>query len=621
MNSAPQPPACVRRSGAVRARCVASTGGTLAPCEYRDAFTLLVRHLIARRHLSEASAQSSLRLLDQGQPLRGSALGVLKKSFKALRSAPESADLLQRLPVELLGAVAAGVAGLPREALGWRGTSVRRAVDALRHAFLLRHPRAQPTLLHACHLLLAASSSRALSQRSPELALAAAALVRALIAAHGQPGPVALEARAAEAAASLARAAMVAGDGEGCDGDWALFDEDGEESDGEGEHENEAVVRQPRLQPAPARPPVPPAALASLAAELAAWHSALEGALLRDADAEEAALSAVRLALEEAFPEGLLLLFGSRATRLHLPGSDADILLRLPAPPPPGNARGTAREALYHARRQLTRARLADPRTMLLLPSARVPLLRFAAPSLRCDLCCDAGGDDEAQASSSGPAAADWARTQAALQAALRPLVLELKAIVRTGGLGDPSAGGVGGHALTNMALAYLRLSGGLQGPDALLGCLHFFGHTFDYSSTAISLRGEGALVPLRQAMAEGWPSKSKLHGGAAPLLRLHIQDPLRAGVDVGAPSWNVGAVRTLFRRAFSELVHGGAVPRLMALEAPQQQQEARPAQPRPRRGSVRGREGKGGQGGQGERTFVSRGGRGGGGGAATETR
>jgi DNA polymerase sigma len=193
-----------------------------------------------------------------------------------------------------------------------------------------------------------------------------------------------------------------------------------------------------------------------------------------------------------------------------------------------------------------------------------VPLVRFTTTprhgALRCDLLVAEHGGLEAAA---------WAASAVAAQPALAPLTRALKALVRQARLGDPSEGGIGGHALTNLALAYLtstehRGGGGAAHAHehdlgaALAGVCRLFGHTFDFSRQAVSVAG---VVPLRDALRDGWPARRAggpgVGEGGAPPLRLHIQDPIRLQADVGAPTWNMGAVRQLLGAA-ADALDGG---------------------------------------------------------------
>ena len=563
----------------------------------------LLRVMVARKHLPPLAADAALATLDSQQPLQGSHVTALKKAFKALHRATakgSSADPVTLVPQPLLLGISAGLSVLPARALAWRGNIARKAVDALRQAYVVPAPEegeevdaaahgSQVTFLSACHALLAVSSARNLETHNPDLAAVSAALARALVEVVTKRLPVTEPStRVADAAARLATAAA--------------------EAVTRATDAQEAGVAAAEMVEAP--PPVAPAVLTALSQQQHRWLLAVDAALLQESTRELEAVNAVKEALSRAIPGCTLAVFGSRAAGVHLPHSDVDLLVQLPPPKTPDAglpARELAREALYAAKRALSRARLlaAD---VLLLPRARVPLLRFMTPQgMKCDLSCDGG--DPNTAAATGPACAQWALRVAGEEPALRPLVLCLKSLVRSAGLSDPSLGGVGGHALMNMALAYLRMaprSSETQPAELLLGCLHFYGFRFDYGATAISVREAQPFLALRAAVRQGWTAPANKHsaprprfgpslGSLEPAPRLHIRDPLQDGADVGAPTTRVAALRDLFQGAHQALSREAGD--LWAWLEPQEQ---RAVQGHPGGGGKRRWEGGGGGGGGG---------------------
>ena len=547
----------------------------------------LVRVLVARKHLTPQNAENALATLDRAQPLHGGHVGALKKAFKALHrsSTRGSRDPVAEVPTTLLAAVSAGMAVLPAKTLAWRSSVARKAVGTLLQTAEDGEgeegeggggDKPPVTLLSACHALLAVSTARDLAKNSPDLAVVAAALARALTEVVTAESSTPLAVHVSDAAARLAQKHQQAAAAGRLRGTGAAQDE----------IETQDVDV--------AMPAVSAAAVALLTQHQASWLLSVDSILQSETRAEMGAVHAVRDAMAKAIPGCSLQVFGSRAAGLHLPGSDVDLLLRLPPQPRPQKpgsssaaqpkpSREMARDALYSAKRALSRARLLDA-NVLLLPRARVPLLRFTTPNgMRCDLSCDGG--DECSAAATGPAAAEWALQQATAEPALRPLVLSLKALVRAAHLDDPSTGGVGGHALTNMAVAYLRSAhapGGagtavppanLSAGHLLLGCLHFYGRVFDYSTTAISVRETQPFMTIRSAVRQGWaaPRRRHVHGqpqlkkgltlgdGPVQLLRLHIRDPLQDEADVGAPTTRVSALAEYLAEAFDALTKQNA--------------------------------------------------------------
>uniref|UniRef100_A0A7S0WV47 Polymerase nucleotidyl transferase domain-containing protein n=1 Tax=Pyramimonas obovata TaxID=1411642 RepID=A0A7S0WV47_9CHLO len=276
--------------------------------------------------------------------------------------------------------------------------------------------------------------------------------------------------------------------------------------------------------------------------------------------------------------------FGSRASQLALPDSDLDLLVCSPLYPHSPNGRAAAMARLIKATsRALQDHHLVNPGSLVRIPRARVPLVKFqTGPGLgrqQCDLSfatleVDDQVDSLAKASKGpmilragklvshgGQAAQEWAEDQKhEFGHCLQALVLVLKALLNQHGLSDPSQGGLGGYSLLNMVVAYLRQESHPEGalsnthdPDLgalLVGFLHKYGLEFRYDEMAISLEENDFTGEVPQAEA-WWIANRQQRRGAVPL---HIHDPIQPGHDIGTPSWNMAAVRQLFASAHSAL-------------------------------------------------------------------
>jgi len=557
--AAPRPP---RLAGACRAQVALAAHPKEAEEEAVGAeraagllaFSRLLQLFVDTCRLGGEEGGAMMALLRSGRPLRAKHAGAVKRAFRTLRDQPHGPRLFQTLPAPLLAAAAAWLGALPASALGWRGADVSRALERLRGAEAGAAGEPGALLVTAGHLLLAAACVRSAAARTPDSAAVTAALAEALLAAEAA---LRLEGRAAPpppppppAAIGAARRLLSGAPLSAGPERPALF------APAWWPDELEAAEEGPPLAP-PAAP-----RLAQLRFALADWHAAADRRLLAARPAEARALAALRAQLQPAFPGARLLLFGSRAAGLQLPGADADLLLLLrPAGDGGEHRRERALGALRRARSLLEASRQVRPGSSVLLARARVPLLRFATAEARvaCDLCCHAPGAAAAEgdegAEAAGAAAAEWARQQARAQPQLRPLLLALKALVGGAGLGDASTGGLGGHALLCIALAYLRLEGARPGrcpAGHLLACLRWAGETVDWRAAALGVGPR--LVPLPQAWAAA--PQARRGEGERPL-RLHIQDPVRPAFDVGAPAYNAPAARALFRAAHRRLAEG----------------------------------------------------------------
>ena len=137
---------------------------------------------------------------------------------------------------------------------------------------------------------------------------------------------------------------------------------------------------------------------------------------------------------------------------------------------------------------------------------------------------------------------------------ALRPLVLLLKQLLASRGLGSGPSGGLGSYALVLMATSLLQQQASLGGEalrtgDALHRFLELFGRSPEpHELIAVMLDADSRLQPKRVARAE-------LGDGAAPLL---VQDPLDLHNNVGSGCFNFHSVQRLFRDALAELQRCG---------------------------------------------------------------
>jgi non-canonical poly(A) RNA polymerase PAPD5/7 len=197
------------------------------------------------------------------------------------------------------------------------------------------------------------------------------------------------------------------------------------------------------------------------------------------------------------YPEARVEVFGSGATGLAL--KDADIDLVVLGAGPQGAAGGGGFSKADHAEvvRVLRKIEKALQRTKIVwkacvISTAKVPIVKMNAGKHAVDLSVGAAN---------GLAAVGWIRQQVMALAALRPLVLVLKRLLKTHHLDDASTGGCGGYLLVSLVVSHLRqcgASGSAPNPNTgalLLGFLRRFGHDFDYGRVAVAAgRASGVL-------------------------------------------------------------------------------------------------------------------------------
>ena len=152
-----------------------------------------------------------------------------------------------------------------------------------------------------------------------------------------------------------------------------------------------------------------------------------------------------------------------------------------PTPPPP------------RRRPQLRRAKRLDLRSLVIIRTARIPIIKLSTGPASGSVVADVSLGDE-----SGPAAARYVTQQIAGFPPLAPLVLVLKVYLRRCGLNEVSVGGLSSYSLTLMVLAHLQeeVKAGRDVFDlgeALYGFLLRYGEEFDYGGGARGVLGGGA--------------------------------------------------------------------------------------------------------------------------------
>ena len=153
----------------------------------------------------------------------------------------------------------------------------------------------------------------------------------------------------------------------------------------------------------------------------------------RRARARDRVTSAVR----RVYAEGDVMVFGSSATGLTLPGSDLDLALALPG------ADGRAPSALLSPVVRCVRS-VAEDRRAHFIAHARVPIITFVE--------ADSGLSVDLSAVDNGVSNSQGIRETLASHAELRPLLLVLKVFLRQHGLNKTQSGGVGSYLLFAMA-------------------------------------------------------------------------------------------------------------------------------------------------------------------------
>lgn len=210
-----------------------------------------------------------------------------------------------------------------------------------------------------------------------------------------------------------------------------------------------------------------------------------------DINRREAVYQKISTAVKGLYPTASVEVFGSGATGLALKDADIDLVVLGVGPQSQGGGGGfsrTDREDLVRVLRKIEKTLRRDKIVWkaTVISTAKVPIVKMNAGTFAVDLSVGAAN---------GLAAVEWIRQQVTSFAALRPLVLVLKRLLKTHHLDDASTGGCGGYLLVSLVVSHLRQCGAVgSAPNPnmgalLLGFLRRFGHDFDYGGGGGMLR------------------------------------------------------------------------------------------------------------------------------------
>ncbi|KAJ3282280.1 Non-canonical poly(A) RNA polymerase papd5, partial [Borealophlyctis nickersoniae] len=266
------------------------------------------------------------------------------------------------------------------------------------------------------------------------------------------------------------------------------------------------------------------------------------------------------LALVDPLAEPTLEVVGSMSSGVYLPGGDIDLVVLYPS------ERGASDvlTVLYEALQTVSPTDgptppFADPTTIKLIMTARVPVLKFRTcmGNVAVDVTCNA---------SSGIASTRLVKTwMTTYPTTLRPLVLLVKRWLSERKFDEVYTGGLGGYAVANMCLAIvLGARGRRMGKDVELGMLvmeffEAFGMTLDYTRKGVSVRigkfvdRPAGLVNRVRYAPVGATSGSTLDFG----LSLYVEDPADPTNDICRASYRVAEIREAMAETFVRLEDG----------------------------------------------------------------
>jgi len=244
----------------------------------------------------------------------------------------------------------------------------------------------------------------------------------------------------------------------------------------------------------------------------------------------------IQRCIQSVWPAASVHIFGSFKTGLYLSTSDIDLVVV-------GRWEVLPLKTLEKA---LLDQKIADPSMLKVLDKASVPIIKLTDRDSKVKV-------DISFNMASGLKAVELIKMYKKEYPPLPKLIYVLKQFLLQRDLNEVFTGGLSSYCLIMMVVSFLQLHPRQHAADtaANLGVLlieffELYGRSFNYTSTAIRVRGDGSYLP-KEEMEMDMP------GGQKPSL-LCIEDPLQTGNDVGKSSYGALQVRQAFDWAYGQL-------------------------------------------------------------------
>ncbi|GFN94855.1 pap-associated domain-containing protein 5 [Plakobranchus ocellatus] len=265
----------------------------------------------------------------------------------------------------------------------------------------------------------------------------------------------------------------------------------------------------------------------------------------QEAYMRNAVVERLKSVIEDLWPDARVEIFGSFRTGLYLPTSDIDLVVFGKWDSQP----------LFTLQNALLKRKLADASSIKVLDKASVPIVKLtdAESEVKVDVSFNMDNNQNY-----GVESAQLIQEYLEKYDCLKYLVMVLKQFLLQRDLNEVFTGGISSYSLTLLAISFLQLhpredtSG--QNPNLGVLLIEFFelyGRNFNYLKTAIRIKNGGAYLPKEEVSKE-------MENGYRPSM-LCIEDPLKAGNDIGRSSYGAMSVKNAFEYAYLVLNHAVA--------------------------------------------------------------
>ncbi|KAH9507695.1 Terminal nucleotidyltransferase 4A [Bulinus truncatus] len=265
----------------------------------------------------------------------------------------------------------------------------------------------------------------------------------------------------------------------------------------------------------------------------------------QEANMRNAVVERLRTVIEDLWPSARVEIFGSFKTGLYLPTSDIDLVVFGKWDSQP----------LFTLQKALLKRNMADPSSIKVLDKASVPIVKLtdAESEVKVDISFNLDSNQNY-----GVESAQLIQQYMEDYDCLKYLVLVLKQFLLQRDLNEVFSGGISSYSLTLLVISFLQLHPRAHAAKSktnlgilLIEFFELYGRNFNYLKTAIRIKNGGAYLPKEEVSKE-------MENGYRPSM-LCIEDPLKAGNDIGRSSYGAIAVKNAFEYAYLVLSHAVA--------------------------------------------------------------
>jgi non-canonical poly(A) RNA polymerase PAPD5/7 len=246
-----------------------------------------------------------------------------------------------------------------------------------------------------------------------------------------------------------------------------------------------------------------------------------------DKASRQSLVKKIKRVVKESYPDAVVMVFGSCATGLNLPNSDIDLLVYYPE----------VKELSMLNKLCNTLVKQIDVMSIEALKHTKVPLIKLQEKHSKINV-------DISFNRTNGIYCVKLVKFLMKKYPELRPLILILKAFLKSRELNETYHGGVGSFLLTMLVTSYLQRHYKLGGTDKkdlgfhLIEFFNLYGNLFNYDQVGISIRKEGSYFSKDK---KGWEQYDQNR------CRLSVENPQDPDIDIGRPAYNIHRIKRAF--------------------------------------------------------------------------